>query len=349
MKEETSHASAEQRSLAMLVALHQHRDGLRRAALVEAVRRMLGDAELYLAPRAEGDGTSPRLLEERTVHRDLTRMREWLATEPWPAIAVEDSLVGRERVYRLARPLVPSVVLESADRGAVEQIYLHLCRPGSGPREVVLPFLQKFAGEEFSVAGGDDVLPPDVLGHLTPAQRAAAEIITRAKREQRGVTFAYRAMDRSKEKTYIAWPLEISSFGTRVYVGARKDDQQYRSFRLDRFAPRPDAPARHQLVRPTGHAAPFPLRAPERHFALRVTGPLVPYFRDTAVFPDQQVAEWGDGALTVRGTFRSEILLANAVLRYGALVELLEPKHVRNLIAAEVTALARVYANEGKD
>lgn len=344
--EETTHANAEQRSLAMLVALHQHRDGLRRAALVDAVRRMLGDPELYRAPRANGDAAAPRALAERTVHRDLDRVREWLATTPWPAIAVEDRLAGRERVYRLARPLVPGVVLEAADRGAVEQVYLHLCRPGSGTREVVLPFLQKFAGEEFSVAI-DDVLPPDVLGHLTPAQRAAVATITRAKREQRGITFAYRAMDRSREKTYIAWPLEVSSFGTRVYIGARKDDQQYRSFRLDRFVPRPDLPERHHLVRPTGHAAPFPLRAPERNFALRVTGSLVPYFRDTAVFPDQQVAEHGDGALTVRGTFRSEILLANAVLRYGALVELLEPKGVRNLIAAEVAALARVYADAG--
>ena len=348
MNEETSHASAEQRSLAMLVALHQHREGLRRAALVEAVRRLLQNAELYVAPRPAGDTSAPRTLAERTVHRYLERMRGWLAALPWPAITVEDRLVGRERVYRLARALVPAVTLTDDDRKAVEEIYLQLCRPTSGDRDVVLPFLQKVAGEEFSVAGGEEVLPPDVLGHLTPAQRAAVAIITRAKRERRGVMFAYRGAGRSKPKTYIAWPVEVSSFGTRVYVGAVKDDQHYRSFRLDRFAPRPGLPERHQIVQLTGRAAPFPLSAPERPFALRVTGALVPYFRDTAVFPNQQVADADGGALAVRGTYRSEILLANAVLRYGALVELLEPKHVRKLLAEQAAALARVYAAEGK-
>jgi hypothetical protein len=40
------------------------------------------------------------------------------------------------------------------------------------------------------------------------------------------------------------------------------------------------------------------------------------------------------------------VLLANSVLRYGAAVELLEPKRVRRLIAEEIAALTRLYAAE---
>ncbi len=50
-----------------------------------------------------------------------------------------------------------------------------------------------------------------------------------------------------------------------------------------------------------------------------------------------------DGSIIVAGTYRSEILLANSVLRCGAAVELLEPASVRKLIAQEVSSLARVY------
>jgi predicted DNA-binding transcriptional regulator YafY len=54
----------------------------------------------------------------------------------------------------------------------------------------------------------------------------------------------------------------------------------------------------------------------------------------------------GDGSLVVTGTYRSDVLLANSVLRYGAAVELLEPKRVRRLIAEEIAALTRLYAAE---
>src|SRR5947209_4182470 len=98
---ESLQANAEQRSLAMLVALHLHRDGIRRATLIAEVRRLIGDPECYLAPRAPGDPSGPRPLEDRTIHRDLARVREWLNARPWPDIAVLDTLNGRERRYRL--------------------------------------------------------------------------------------------------------------------------------------------------------------------------------------------------------------------------------------------------------
>jgi hypothetical protein len=340
---ESLQASAEQRSLAMLVALHLHREGIRRAALIEEVRHLIGDPECYLAPRAAGDPSGPRLLEERTIHRDLSRVREWLGTRPWPDIAVLDTLDGRERCYRISRPLFPGAVLNDKDRKAVEEIYLQLCRPTSGSRDIVLPFLRKLTGADLTVAI-DEILPPDALGHLTAAQRAAVKVISRARQHQRGITFSYHGIGRAKAQVYIAWPIEISSFGARIYIAARKDDQQFRVFRLDRFVSRPEMPERHQLVQPTGHAAPFPLRAPDHPFTLRVTGALVPYFRDTAVFPNQAVADGQDGPLTVTGTFRSDTMLANAILRYGALVELLEPRRVRVMIAQESAALAALYA-----
>jgi predicted DNA-binding transcriptional regulator YafY len=342
---ESLQASAEQRSLAMLVALHLHREGIRRAALIAEVRRLIGDPECYFAPRAAGEPSAPRPLEERTIHRDLARVREWLDAHPWPDITVLDTLDGRERSYRLSRPLLSGIALTDGDREAVREIYQQLCQPNSGVRETVLPLLGKLAADDLNIAIGD-VLPPATLGALTPAQRAAVQIIARARQQQRAIEFAYRGVDRAQAQAYKAWPIEISSFGTRVYVAMRKDDHQFRVFRLDRFVPRPDVPKQHQLVRPTGHAAPFPLRMPDRSFALRVTGALAAYFRDTTVFPDQATEPAPDGALIVRGTYRSDILLANAILRYGAAVELLEPRRLRKTIAEEIATLAALYARD---
>jgi predicted DNA-binding transcriptional regulator YafY len=335
--------TAEQRSLAMLVALHLHPAGLRRAELIGEVRRILAAPELYLSPR-DADGAAQELrLEERTIHRDLVRVREWLGTKPWPDIAVTDEHAGRERRYRLAQGLVPGFVLTDGDRDALREIFQHLCGANAGTRSVVLPFVQKVAGEMLAVDTGD-VLPPDVLGHLTKEQRDALATIGRAKQRQQGIAFAYKAGSGTKQ--YIAWPIEVSWFGPRVYIAARKDDQQFRVFRLDRFLPREDQPARHLLVQPTGRSAPFGLSLPSRPFRLRVRGNLVPFFRDTAVFFDQSVTPEGDGSLIVTGTYRSDVLLANSVLRYGAAVELLEPRRVRTLIAEEVAALTRLYAAE---
>lgn len=333
--------TAEQRSFAMLVALHLHPEGLRRAALIDEVRRILADPELYLDHRAGADLARAPRLEERTVHRDLARVREWLGTEPWPKIAVLDEHAGRERRYRLSQGLVPGFVLTDGDREALREIFQHLCGTNAATRAVVLPFVRKVAGEMLVVDTGD-VLPPDVLGHLTTEQREALTLIVRAKQRRQGITFRYRAGSAGKE--YIAWPIEVSSFGTRVYIAAKKDDGQFRIFRLDRFLPRPEQPTRHQLVQPTGHSAPFGLGVPARPFTLRVRGALVPFFRDTAVFFDQHVLPEGDGSLTVTGTYRSDVMLANSVLRYGAAVELLEPKRVRALIAEEVANLATLYA-----
>jgi predicted DNA-binding transcriptional regulator YafY len=339
-------ATAEQRSLAMLVALHLHPAGLRRAELIGEVRRILADPGLYFSPRDTAGAAGEPRLEERTIHRDLVRVREWLGTKPWPDIAVTDEHAGRERRYRLAQGLVPGFVLTDSDRDALRAIFQHLCGANAGTRSVVLPFVQKVAGEMLAVDTGD-VLPPDVLGHLTKEQRDALVVITRAKQRQQGIAFAYNGG--SGAKSYTAWPIEISSFGTRVYIAARKDDQQFRTFRLDRFLGRDDQPARHLLVQPTGRSAPFGLSLPSRPFRLRARGNLVPFFRDTAVFFDQEVAPGDDGSLIVTGTYRSDVLLANSVLRYGAAVELLEPKRVRTLLAEEAAALARLYTPEPVD
>ncbi len=340
---ERPEVTAEQRSLAMLVALHLHPTGLRRAELIGEVRRLLAEPELYLGQRDAAGETRERPLEERTIHRDLVRVRDWLGTKPWPDIAVTDEHAGRERRYRLAQGLVPGFVLTDGDRDALREIFQHLCGAKAGTRSIVLPFVQKVAGEMLAVDTGD-VLPPDVMGYLTQEQRDALAVIVRAKQRQQGIAFAYTAG--SGTKRYVAWPIEISWFGTRVYIAARKDDQQFRVFRLDRFLPRPDQSARHLLVQPTGRSAPFGLSLPSRPFRLRVRGNLVPFFRDTAVFFDQAVAPEEDGSLIVTGTYRSDVLLANNVLRYGAAVELLEPRRVRTLITEEVAALTRLYAGE---
>jgi predicted DNA-binding transcriptional regulator YafY len=332
--------NAEQRSFAMLVALHLHPAGLRRMALIDEVRRLLADPEIYLKHRDRPEEGERPPLEERTVHRDLVRVREWLEMKPWPNIRVEDEHVGRARRYRLSRSLVPGFVLTEADREALREVFQHLCGVNASTRAIVLPFVQKVAGEMLAVDTGD-VLPPDVLGILTPEQRECLAHIVRAKQRGQGISFRYRSG--SVKKEYIAWPIEVSWFGTRVYIAARKDDQQFRTFRLDRFIPREDRPAKHQLVQPTGRSAPFGLSIPARAFRLRVSGDLVPFFNDTAVFFDQTVRAEPDGSIIVAGTYRSEVLLANSVLRYGAAVELLEPASVRKLIAQEVSSLARVY------
>ena len=116
---ERSDVTAEQRSLAMLVALHLHPAGLRRAELIAEVRRILADPDLYVGPRDAGDAAREPRLEERTIHRDLVRIREWLGTKPWPDIAVTDEHAGRERRYRLAQGLVPGFVLTDGDRDAL--------------------------------------------------------------------------------------------------------------------------------------------------------------------------------------------------------------------------------------
>ena len=64
--------------------------GRRRAGWSGEGRRILAEPGLYFGPReAEVVAHAPRL-EERTIHRDLVRVRDWLGTKPWPDIAVAD-------------------------------------------------------------------------------------------------------------------------------------------------------------------------------------------------------------------------------------------------------------------
>ncbi len=339
---ETLPASAEQRSLAMLVTLHRYPDGILRADLIAAVRALLDDPALYLAPRAPDDARPPDI-EERTVHRDLARVREWLGAMPWPAIRVESVSEGRERRYILRQRLVPGFALTDTDRDALREIYRHLCGIDSGVRGVVLPFVQKVTDDMLAVEPGD-VLPATVQGALSVTQRDALDVILREKAQRRGVRFAYRA-NNGREGVYTVYPTEVSWFASRVYIGAKKEDGVFRTFRLDRIVPRPSLPDNQQMVEPTGRVAPFGLSPPSRPFVLRVTDHLVAYFQDTAVFPDQHIHPADSGAILLSGTFRSAVLLANQVLRYGAAVELREPAYVRAMIAEEVTHLAVMYAS----
>jgi predicted DNA-binding transcriptional regulator YafY len=282
----------------------------------------------------------------RAVRRDL----EALAGVPFRELACGGGS-GHKHAVALRHDRATDVIsLQNTEPtlrlGEEERAALELVRrafpPGAPHAHDVQTLVERVQGAAESARTS----PFPVVVSLSPADsappaRGLLDGIERALRRGQEVSFRYRPLPRSKERSFdTVEPIELAYRNGHYYLTVYEPaPNQFRDVRVDRIEP-----TSWRLLPHVGVRAPKPSR-------ITVQYRLAPDLASGGVSErlHGQRVEWeADGSAVVTGEVRDLFWAARLILGYGSKAEALAPPGLRATVAEEVTRLEGLYRNTGE-
>lgn len=319
-----------------------------------ATTRLFNLHERLAAGRPVHAETLARELElsPRTIKRDLERLRDFHhAPISWDA---------RRRSYRYTAPfdLLTGLRLDAREALALVLAGRTFAAWGETPLgrtlTAALQKIAQFAGPAVSLPAADmrAALHHDETSLDAPEHRHFARLLDDIL-AHRELTLTYQKPSTTRPEQRTVRPLHLAYLDHRwLLVAADPTRPTWRKFLLSRI----------QTITTTGQTfVPPPPSALKAYLAgslgrftgdkkitvrLRFSATAAPYLRERAWHPSQTLLALPDGGVETTLTLNNLIDVQRRILANGQHVEVLSPPELRASIAAELTALARLYAPE---
>jgi len=236
----------------------------------------------------------------------------------------------------------PTLRLGEEERAALELVR-RAFPPGAPHARDVQALVERIQG----AAEPARTSPFPVVVSLSPADsappaRGLLDGVERALRRGQEVSFRYRPLPRSKERSFDAVePVELAYRNGHYYLTVYEPaPNQFRDVRVDRIEA-----TSWRLLPQVGARAPKPSR-------ITVQYRLAPVLASGGVSErlDGQCVEWeAGGSAVVTGEVRDLFWAARLILGYGSQAEALAPPELRRVIAQEAVRMAELYRSSDSE
>lgn len=291
-------------------------------------------------------------VDPRTIKRDIDLLRDRRrAPLVWDA---------KRKSYRYTAPfdLASGLRLDSEEALAVVLAGRTRAAWGGeslGPQlTAALEKIARFAGPaiSFPVADLHAVLHQDEAALDTPDHRHFANLLEHilARRE---LVVLYQKPSAARPERRVVRPLHLAYLDHRwMLIAEDAGRKAWRNFVLPRiraieptartFTPPPPARIKRHLAGSLGRFT----GDREIEVRLRFTATAAPYLRERPWHASQKLTPLPDGGVEVVLTLNNLVDVSRRVLANGRHVEVLAPAELRASLAAEIAALAQIYAQE---